>query len=281
VQRKDVDEFYGSRFEAGFLDIQYAHGEYEGNLPIEKILADPHLAKRFNATIYLDGSPVKHIVHKGEMPSEFIPVKLGDIPKDFGFGVKVDSVELDALLMGRCEVEANRDIRLEMIVSTIKAAHLTMFEVIGYSYVLRASGRFVGYDILGKFFLENHDKKKGEVLSAARSYFKEFLHMVRPILQSPFENRGTLEKNEFLFCVGASGQIWAMITFVRTGPVTYGVLLPSCYSPDSVFTFMDFLRNNNETIHVALAGFDKNNQTFEMTKNAMPLQWSKQNATLD
>ncbi|HEX2619164.1 MAG TPA: hypothetical protein VHL11_03425, partial [Phototrophicaceae bacterium] len=65
--------------------------------------------------------------------------------------------------------------------SLIKAAHLTLFGLFGYSYALSASGRFIGHDILGDFFSKNHTNPKKKVLENAQIFFKEFFNMVPPI----------------------------------------------------------------------------------------------------
>ena len=51
----------------------------------------------------------------------------------------------------RWEVEISRDVRVPMLVSVIKAAHLTLFAMHGYNYALSSSGIFVGQQILGEF----------------------------------------------------------------------------------------------------------------------------------
>jgi hypothetical protein len=55
------------------------------------------------------------------------------------------------------EIEISRDVRIPMMVSVIKAAHLTLFEMLGYRYALSLAGYFVGRQILGEFYLQNYD----------------------------------------------------------------------------------------------------------------------------
>jgi hypothetical protein len=57
VQRKDIDNFYGSIFEADFVDVR----EFADISPPE-ILTDKTLSKRFNAKILLDNELVEHFL---------------------------------------------------------------------------------------------------------------------------------------------------------------------------------------------------------------------------
>ncbi len=53
------------------------------------------------------------------------------------------------------------------LVSLIKTAHLSLFHLLGYRYAAFPSGRFIGRDIVGNFFLANASKPRRGVLSSA------------------------------------------------------------------------------------------------------------------
>jgi hypothetical protein len=56
-------------------------------------------------------------------------------------------------------IETKKDLRIPTFVSLIKAAHLSMFSLFGYRYALTYAGRFIGEDILGKFYRANDEVK--------------------------------------------------------------------------------------------------------------------------
>jgi len=62
----------------------------------------------------------------------------------------------------------------------LKAAHLTMFQMLGYRYALSAGGYFLGRDVLGEFFIKNRGQTKADILANVQSYFREFANMMRP-----------------------------------------------------------------------------------------------------
>src|ERR1035437_8632179 len=55
IQRKDVDNFYGSAFESDFVNIQY-----RGRHLAESILGDPHLSKKLHPKIRIGDENVEH-----------------------------------------------------------------------------------------------------------------------------------------------------------------------------------------------------------------------------
>ena len=270
VQRKDVDNFYGSRFEADFLDIQ----KYKDRSTAE-IITDRQLSDKSASKIYLEGKPVEFFLAKSadQIPEHFTAVHFTSINSNVPFGLKMHPADVVAAQGKSWEVEIYRDVRIHTIVSVIKAAHLTLFEMVGYRYGLSLAGHYVGHEILGKFFLQNRGKSKPDVLRAAVPYFREFAHMVRPVISCPFETGDSVVDRTFLMCVGASGGIWGFIVLVKTGDLTWGVLLPVFEQAEQAATYLNFLKNGNECIQIATCWF-KNDQ-WEMTKNTIPLNWAK------
>jgi len=79
------------------------------------------------------------------------------------------------------QISVEKDLRLPALVSLLKAAHLTLFEMLRYRYVLSAVGHFMGQSILGKFFLQNEGLAKQAVIANAYGHFREFMNLVRPV----------------------------------------------------------------------------------------------------
>jgi hypothetical protein len=130
------------------------------------------------------------------------------------------------------------------MVSLLKAAHLTLFHMLGHQYVVSGGGRFLGYDILGKFFLENVGRAKRDIVAAAYPYFREFVHMMRPMLGAPDTLKGTADDQMIYIC--ERGIIhWGMIVLVRTSPTSvHAVLAPLFEGPVGAKIFLDFLHGS-------------------------------------
>ena len=180
VQRTDVDNFYGRIFEGDFVDIQY-----RGKQLAERIIGDPGLSKRLQPRIRMGGEVVEHFVAHGPVPRCFTEAVAASPSGPIRLGLKIRPDEAAAAMNKGCEIVIEKDVRLPALVSLLKAAHLTLFEMLGYRYALSAGGVFLGRDVLGEFFLQNCDLSKAEVLKDAASYFREFANMMRPVLNAP------------------------------------------------------------------------------------------------
>src|SRR5260221_5330298 len=118
-------------------------------------------------------------------------------------------------------------VRIQAFVSLIKAAHLTLFELLGYRYALSSGGQFVGRQILGEFFLQNRDKPKGEVLANAQPFFRKFATMSRPIV-NPVDFQGTISDGRLLACrENSADDPWALIVIVKTSRMLHSVMVPN------------------------------------------------------
>ncbi len=165
-----------------------------------------------------------------------------------------------------------KDIRLSALVSLIKAAHLTLFKILGYRYAFSAGGYFVGRNILGEFFLQNQGKTKKEILDNAHLFFKEFVHMARPLHSSEVNFQGTVSDNQLLFC-HVNGNPWATIVFVKSAHIVNAVLLPFSLQEDTVEKFSNFLKNDSNTIDAALAVCEQGN--FKLLPKTTKIIWYK------
>ena len=272
VQRADVDTFYGSRFEADFIDIA------SFNLPMHEIVRDPLRARRFNTTILRGDVPVEHFNPTGELPEKFSRVILNDLDQSLPFGLKMEKTEVIATSSEKWEIEISRDVRLPMLVSTIKAAHLSLFKLLGYGYVLSASGRFVGRTLLGEFFLQNRHVPKRDIVGPALEFFGGCVHMVRPVISTTFDSQGTVSDRKTLVCMGGSGVAWAVIVFVKAGERTHGVMVPTLQDLNQVDAFFGFLSNPNSTIRVSLGRFEDGR--WEVLNESLPMNWPKDGSLL-
>jgi hypothetical protein len=270
VQRQDVDQFYGTFFESDFELVQYA-----GRVTRTDVFTDRKLQRKIRPQILRGDQPVAFTTRQGELPSVFTPIRVEDEERSFTLGIKMSPEEILAAAGDKWAFEIKVDLRLAAFVSLVKAAHLTLFHVLGYRYALSAAGILIGRDLLGRFFLENRDKEKEEIRVRALQFFREFQHMVRPVLASGISFDGTVSDNTLFVCMGTSGRIWGFVVFVRTGNRTHAVLLPVFNDPESVPTFLDFMGNSNETIHVSVARFEWNERIWKINPERKALNWTK------
>ena len=250
IQRKDVDNFYGAYFESEYTAVQH-----KGHTPGD-ILADKKLSKLFKPQILVDGTPVEYFKADREVPKEFTRIEFDNNGQIIQLGLKISPEEFLKKKESNWEMAMSKDIRVSALVSLIKAAHLTLFKILGYRYALSSGGYFVGRNILGEFFLQNKGKTKKEILENAFSFFKEFAHMVRPLDTSEIAFQGTITDKQLLLCQKYGDIAWATIVFARTAQTINAVLLPFFDQPEAVVRFFDFLKNDNETIDVALLQFE-------------------------
>lgn len=165
VQRKDVDNFYG-QIESEFVALQY-----RDKTPVDMLL-DKKLSRLFKPQIFDKNKPIDSFISSGNVPEKFTKLEIYSDNKVYLFGLKgisnPENVDLEIKI-------PPKDLRGPALISLIKSAHLTLFEIFGYEYALSAGGHFVGSNILGKFFVQNQHKEKAEILENAESFLANIL----------------------------------------------------------------------------------------------------------
>ena len=268
VQRKDVDNFYGSMFEADFATIQY-----KGSQNLGSAIVDKDLSKKLEPKLLLNDKPVGYYISHSNIPKQFTPLQFDNDGELTQLAIKMQPEKFIEELGGKWELSIERDIRIPAMVSLIKSAHLTLFSMLGYSYALSAAGYFVGRQILGEFYLQNHKKAKQDVLTSAYPFFREFVSMVRPIQSSGINLQGTITDNFMLVCKEKTGRPWGLVVFVRTTQVLHAVLVPAFEQADTVSTYIEFMKNDKEEITVNYLRFDQDH--WNMSKESTTLSWPK------
>jgi hypothetical protein len=268
VQRKDVDNFYGSKFESDFLALQHS----EKYSP-DEILIDKDLSKSIKPKIMQNGKYVDYYYDESNIPEHFSRVIVENSEKSATIVLKKSPDEMLAQLDSNWEIDISRDLRLPALVSLIKSAHLTLFNILGYEYALSAGGHFVGHDILGLFYEQNKSESKQNVLKNAHPFFRPFLHMVRPVPPDSIEMQGTISDNHFLACRDSRNNIWAVVVFIRTDQKLHSVLIPIFDSTDAIPRFLGFLENTNETIEASLCIYGKDK--WKISTKTVKLVWPK------
>lgn len=273
VQRKDVDGFYGSVVEAQF-EVMVASGGKSAS----ELMFDPNLNRKIRPRITVDGEECEYYPYKGHKGPDDT---LGQIRLDDGSQMEVvlkkSPSEVAAAENGNWQVDVDRDYRIAAVATLIKAAHLTLFHMLGYSYALSAAGEYVGRQILGTFYLENREKSLKHAREAADSYFGQFATMVRPLtMVGDPPSQGTAEDNTVFVCRGTSRRPFAMGVFVRIEEQLHCVLVPAFDHPDAVPTYLDFLQNANETLAKTLVRYNRVSRSWEpITEDPTQITWPK------
>jgi hypothetical protein len=270
VQRKDVDNFFGTNFEADFVVLR----EAQARDVLDRVFDDPQLHTKLSPRILLDGEEVGHYgLRKAPLPEKFTAVGL-DRPGAFTpIALKMSPEVVASSLTGDWQIEIDCDLRLSAFVSLLKAAHLSLFEVVGYRYALSAAGHFLGQQILGTFFSAHRNKPKSEVILAAKTYFAEFATMLRPVSEPDTSIKGTVADRRILVCHASSGGFWSQIVFIRTGELLHSVMLPIWDRPDMVPVFLEFLHNDHEEIHASWA--EHANRSWRIEPAKIHMTWTK------
>lgn len=266
VQRADVDNFYGRCFESDFVNIQHLSGAAAGSI------VNKDLPVTFRADILRNGVPIPYyFASSAKTPSDHTNIRLETENGIAELRLKLSPQEVMATNDSDWEIRLEKDLRLPALVSLLKSAHLTLFRMLGYRYALSAGGHFMGKEILGSFFLNNHRHDKAAVLQNAARHFAEFSSMVRPVSADNHEVPATTENNECYLCETSSGVRWAFMAFIRTTDATHAVVVPIFEHQDGVSRFMTFMRTNGAELEARHCLFE--DQVFKVSPRTRRFCW--------
>jgi hypothetical protein len=273
VQRRDVDNWYGSMFESDFVAFLEAKDS-----SLHDVMSKPHISHRLRPRISLEGKHIRHYPAKGRIAQEHTPLLLETQDGGaFRFALAMTPGQVSSSLSRKWELAAEADFRLSALVTMIKSAYLTLFRVLGYRYPLSPAGMFVGHDILGKFYRDNKDKPKKEVLAEAVPFFQPYVNMMRPILMFEGEApQGTVDDNAVKACFGSSGRSYAMIVSVKTNYDLHAVLMPAFNHHELVAVYLDFLKSQDrETLRAVDCQFDVKQGCWTGPMDQAEVRWPK------
>ena len=194
IQRADVDNWFGTLFENDFLSIKAKDQSVIG-----KAFSDKDTFRRFRPRLSVDGIEVDYYLAHGPVPETHTGGELVIDGRTVPIGIKLLPSEFQSLQEGTWIFDVVRDVRLAAFVSTLKAAHLSMFHMLGYRYALSAGGRFVGKTILGDLYLKSQGKERSRALSLAHDHCRPYVNMVRPVIEMPPGFCGTVTDHPSAF----------------------------------------------------------------------------------
>jgi hypothetical protein len=235
------------------------------------ILSDKILSRKLKPKISADGRLVEHYQPGDNVPESHskITIHKEGFP-EVPLALKVNPSEMLSALDARWEIEIRRDLRLSSFVSLLKTAHLTLFDLVGYHYALSSGGRFMGWDVLGKFFDQVRDFDRSTILQAAVTHFAEFVNLMRPLRKAPPGLKGTISDGYLYLCTGTP-RAWALMVFVRTGDQMHAVLVPVLEDADSAARFVNFLSKSPPRFEIRLARYA--NGQWEAATDTRIIEW--------
>jgi hypothetical protein len=268
VQRKDVDNFYGTVFESDFMAKKY-----KDDRTVADAFVDKDLSRVLKPRILANGEPVEYYRSSVNGPDYHTKLMFEHQGKSAELWLRISPSELLAKHDVHWEIEVEKDIRIPAFVSLIKAAHLTLFYLLGYRYALSAGGHLIGFELLGRFFLSYRNFPKQECQQRALAHFMEWQHLVRPIASVAFPVEGTLSDKQMLICRNLQGRYWAFVVFVRIMKTLHAVLLPTFITPEDIAFYLDFINSDVESIDVCWGQFKGDH--WEISKATAKLRWPK------
>ncbi|OYW12777.1 MAG: hypothetical protein B7Z55_18055, partial [Planctomycetales bacterium 12-60-4] len=178
-QRNDVDSFYGSVIEADLIAI------IEDRLrnPFE-VWLDPKRCRNHRPKLVCGGETWGHYFSpKVPKPvSGHTPILITDNDDRpvAHLTLKVAPERILDAKDSEIELVIDRDYRPAIIAAMLKAAHLTLFEMMGYQHVFSAAGLLLS-DILRSFY-ERHGGSHSVTESEIEQFFLPFENMIAPLV---------------------------------------------------------------------------------------------------
>ncbi|MCP4601336.1 MAG: hypothetical protein GY847_12565 [Proteobacteria bacterium] len=272
VQREDVDNFFGSRFESEITKVRH-----RGALGIRDVIGDRRLRQNLRPRVYAGNREIEFFIPQGEVPDHFTVLESSDEGLPPVIGIKVPPSEVEAAIDADWCIEVSLDLRVGFLVSLLKAAHLTEFYLLGYRYALSPAGHLIGAQMLGRVFEVARRMSRSEALGAAKVELADCINMVRPMIRNELDLRGTILDRQVMVAWSSSGFPWAIIIIVPVGDDFHGVMLPVGDHVSGITTWHSFMKNENDWIAVKLARFDReaDQGMWKFSKKTWRIHWPK------
>jgi hypothetical protein len=267
VQRKDIDNFYGSMFEARFTDLRFK----QQDLAV-KAWFDPDLYRRFRPRVLVDGVEVPHFIAKRELAKSTPQLVLERGGKSVRLGLKLPD-GVDVREDSHLEFEVDHDFVIPAVVSVLKAAHLTAFALMEYKYALGRGGAWLGHQ-LGSFYLENRGLRRTDIVRRAAAHFRMCAQMVRPVQSTPPAIGGTVDDYWVHFCWSddpTDRTPWALIFYVKTDAMVHAALLPAFEHDAGADRFARFLESDADSFDTTISRF--NGDHWTTAKDRRRVEW--------
>lgn len=270
VQRKDIDNFYGTHFESNFTKLQY------DGISLEDVLSNKELYNKLRPRLMRGNQKIDIYPYESNnsLPENHSLFTFEDTEKLFG--IRLDSSEINRTKDEIWSLEYQADLTLDAIPSLIKAGYLTIFYLFGYRTVLSQLGQEIGKHILGQFFIENKDiRDRDEVRENALSHFLQYRCLVRPLEKLSWDSKGTSSDKIFFACRNVRNETWATMIIIKTGgnvPL-HVVLIPTLDSVGTVETYYLLLEGKLKGFEIALCMFEAGKDIIQCETSWKYTEW--------
>lgn len=160
--------------------------------------------------------------------------------------------------------------RIHALVSVLKAAHLTLFHLMGYKYAFSRGGSFLGKMLLGDLFSKTRQLNRADTIEMAIHRFRPFHNMVQVVNPGTTSLMGTVTDRR-ANAIMDGNRVWAWQVFVRTGRHMYLVMVPTLDHPGSVTRLRQFLSEEESTLECRSIRLNRTH--IVMTGNSLELTW--------
>jgi hypothetical protein len=254
-QRQDFDNFFGSRVEADFISAV----QDRSKTAFEKWI-DASLNRRYRPQLFSNGRAVEHYITKEIKPVPghtplVVTNRGGDILGKLV--IKKAPGEVKALHATDMQVVAVPPATFvpAIIASVLKAAHLTMFNLIGYKHVFTTAGHYLA-GILKDFYEKFKNSRKRNLADDLAAVFRPHTSLISPmILNNLSVLAGTAIDNRLLAAIGATEGMFAIGVLIPASPDdAFCVWLPSGHGK-TIDTYFGFLKEPPPSVSVKLIQF--------------------------
>ena len=237
-QRKDVDNFYGTVAERALVTAIE-----DRNKDLVEVLMNPQLRRKLRPTLEFQGKKLEYYLpqKKSKQVKGHKLLKLAGVDGTTicDLAIKTAAHKLIPSEGNKIEIVVQRDFRPPVVAAMLKAAHLTLFQMLGYKHVFSPTGIFAG-DILGKFF-DKYKTPRNVTKKIMDDYFGRQSNMVAPLYEEGEQLlRGTATDKRLIVALSATLGPFAIGVVVKAGSKKFCVLLPtdSGKSIDIYFSFL-------------------------------------------
>ncbi len=84
-----------------------------------------------------------------------------------------------------------------------------------------------------------------------------------------------MEDNRAGVCVGSSGRPFALVVCVRIDEERHAVFMPAFVHPDSVDTYLNFLKNGEEVLRISNAVYEADKDQWLVHPEPVETHWPK------
>lgn len=250
-QRKDIDGFYGSVAEADFIGFI----EDRSKTPVD-IWQVRDSKGRHSPLLKHNEKNVDHYFPKDghSIPPGYSPMRVVSEGKTLCDIVIKERTEEAQKLSGKdFKIVIEHDYRPSIIASVLKAAHLTMFHMLGYKHVFSPAGTYVA-STLEQFYTVHKGTKGKKRRQAFAAHFRQYRRMIsRMVLIDRAVLSGTILDNQILACIGATEGVFAFGVVIPVGNDAFCVFLPP--EGDTIDRYFSFLNEPPESILVKYLRF--------------------------